>query len=1013
MPPSVPAGKKDWTPPLLFAEYQLLWLLGRGGMGEVYLGHDKLLDRPVAIKFISTVAPDDKIKEQYLTEARAAARLQHPNVVTVHRVGEIDGRLYIVSEYVRGQTLELVQKPLPGQQAHELGMGLARGLAEAHRRGVLHRDIKPGNAILADNGEIKLLDFGLAKCVERSGPLTVPLGPVEISEGTIAPTIDITDPAAVARVISKANEAQAASLAGPLGRMAFKDPGQGRGKAQAQQLLVAQPPAAAGFADSGKTSGGYRMMAITSSIKGTPMYMAPEVLSGLAATQRSDVYSMGAVLFELCAGVPPHYDVPLEQLQLVVPKRDAPPINHIAPAVDPRFGAVIDRCLRRNSSERYASAEQLLEALEQLLPSTTEVLPEGNPYRGLWPFEEDHRALFFGRRSEVGTLLERLRSEPCIVLSGESGLGKTSLCRAGILPLVRDGMLDGSRSWLIASVTLGRQPLRALVSGLSATVEISEEQLHSCLSTDPSKLAGELSTRLPRSTGLLLFVDQLEELVTCANPEEARAIALGLSSLLFRTSNLRLLTAVRSDYVARVGALPGLAEAVSRCLHVLRPLSAERLRDIVVGPATAKGVRFESSALVNSLIDSMGHSEGGLPLLQLVLAELWEAHDGSSITPATLEAIGGVSGALTRHADHVIGSMLAERRSVARRIFCALALSSSTPASCLESELLTLDPGVPAVLESLARSRLLFARSTADGTNYELAHVALRSGWPTLQRWLAEPNSGGGNPKGTAERATGSTPAVGEATAKTHRLRYAAVALAIALALLGYGGLEVRARVARQRLVAGYVQQGQLELKVARSLKDEMFQLQDRAFTAFEGQQAEESEHLLTRAHSAAGAADRAYGRASHQLEAALNIDGSRTEVRDTLADILYERALAAELDHQEGLLEDLLQRLSLYDTSGQRQQAWSRPGRVTLTSTPPAASVQISRCTLDEKKRWTVVTTWNLGSTPLPQIELDPGRYIFFLNMPGFMPIRRPILVGRAANINQHFDLKRLANNP
>src|SRR5262249_12611989 len=145
---------------------RLLWQLGRGGMGEVYLGHDTLLDRPVAIKFISAIDPDALMREQFLTEARAAARLQHPNVVTVYRVGEIDGRPYIISEFVRGQNLDHIKLPMPWTRALELSIGLSRGLAAAHRRGVLHRDIKPGNVILPADGEVKLLDFGLAKFVE-------------------------------------------------------------------------------------------------------------------------------------------------------------------------------------------------------------------------------------------------------------------------------------------------------------------------------------------------------------------------------------------------------------------------------------------------------------------------------------------------------------------------------------------------------------------------------------------------------------------------------------------------------------------------------------------------------------------------------------------------------------------------------------------------------------------------------------------------------------------------------
>lgn len=151
-------------PPTAFDEYRLLWSIGRGGMGDVFLGHDVLLDRKVAIKFLRP-APDDDLdqRELSLAEARAAAQLQGPNVVAVYRVGEVDGLAYIVSEYVAGRSLDLLPRPLPWQRVLELGLGLSKGLATAHERGVLHRDIKLSNAILAEDGTVKLLDFGLAK----------------------------------------------------------------------------------------------------------------------------------------------------------------------------------------------------------------------------------------------------------------------------------------------------------------------------------------------------------------------------------------------------------------------------------------------------------------------------------------------------------------------------------------------------------------------------------------------------------------------------------------------------------------------------------------------------------------------------------------------------------------------------------------------------------------------------------------------------------------------------------
>jgi Tol biopolymer transport system component len=161
--PDLPAGTT-------FGQYRIDGVLGRGGMGVVYRAFDTKLGRPVAIKFLSVPLADARAQRRFRQEAATASGLNHPHIVTVHDVGEHDGRQYIVSELVDGGTLESrvsAARPATWRQSVELLTGVADAIAAAHTAGVLHRDIKPGNILLGANGYAKLADFGLAKLLER------------------------------------------------------------------------------------------------------------------------------------------------------------------------------------------------------------------------------------------------------------------------------------------------------------------------------------------------------------------------------------------------------------------------------------------------------------------------------------------------------------------------------------------------------------------------------------------------------------------------------------------------------------------------------------------------------------------------------------------------------------------------------------------------------------------------------------------------------------------------------
>ena len=151
--------------------YRLLERLGKGGMAEVFLADDLVLERQVALKFLSPeLAADPEAQERLHREARAAAALDHPFICTVFDTGRLDGRPFIAMEYVRGRTLRarLDQGPMAPADARETALAMATALAAAHRLGIVHRDLKPANIMLTEQGHVKVMDFGLARRVDSA-----------------------------------------------------------------------------------------------------------------------------------------------------------------------------------------------------------------------------------------------------------------------------------------------------------------------------------------------------------------------------------------------------------------------------------------------------------------------------------------------------------------------------------------------------------------------------------------------------------------------------------------------------------------------------------------------------------------------------------------------------------------------------------------------------------------------------------------------------------------------------
>ncbi len=929
-------------------DYQIVRPLGRGGMGLVFLGHDPVLDRPVAIKLIATAAPSTAARERFLIEARAIARLAHPNVVAVYRAGETrDGRPFLVQELVRGQSLDRLTPPLSAAEVRRIGVEIARGLAAAHRRGVLHRDLKPANVMIADDGTVKLLDFGLAKLrpLDARG-LAIAEAPAPLVEDATPSTRDGRRPASTVDAVAVTADAPppAAMLAAPPVAETVGAP------LTATAAAVDAPAVDAPAVEAPAT------LTQTGAVLGTPRYMAPEQWRGEPATERTDVYALGAVLFELASGRPVHPTRDLDELRAAVVDGDAPPLASVAPAVDAALAAVIDRALARDPAARPASADALALALATAGGAAAPARVD-NPYRGLAAFGAEDRALFFGRGADVGAIVDRLRGEQAVIVVGDSGVGKSSLVRAGVLPAIAAGGLGGERAWATATLRPGADPVAAAAAALGG--------------------AGELDARLAAATaggrGLVLFVDQAEELITQCERAVATRFADALVSALARDPGLRVIASVRGDFVTRLAEVPGLAALVTRGLHLIGPLDDAGRREAIVGPAQVAGVEFEPAAVDALSADSAGR--GGLPLLQFALTLLWQRRDvaAARMTAADVAAIGGVAGALARHADGVIAALDPAGRELARRILTGLVTADGTTAVRDASELAARGPAAEATLAALIDGRLIVARDGTGGASYALAHDALIDHWSTLAGWLADDvgvrarrqrlaaaaaeweRLGRGKDGLLIGRPLAEAAALDELPPReaaliaasrraVRRRRRGAVALAgLALAAIAaaWFGTRWANQRARDREVARHVTHAEALAAEAAAEVARLRELRATAFADFDVAVATNDPAIERRAEAtwaeALAVGTRAeihYRDATIALEPALLLE-SRPALRRRMAELLLALVELARIAHDAAAVAELTARVAPYDPA--RVPTGAATGTLVVEVTPPA----------------------------------------------------------------------------
>lgn len=345
------------------------------------------------------------------------------------------------------------------------------------------------------------------------------------------------------------------------------------------------------------------------------------------------------------------------------------------------------------------------------------------PFKGLASFDRSDADYFCGRERVVSELIARLASTSLVGIIGPSGIGKSSLLKAGVLAVLADGALPGSASWRQVIVRPGESPAEELARAL-----------------DGAGMAKGLAG-VKAGERLVIAVDQLEELFTVCEDEDERAGFLNALATAARDSAGRALVVVtlRADFYGRVAGYPGFAEILSRSHVLVGPMDRDELARAIEEPAARAGLEAER-ALVDALVHDIDGEPGGLPLLSTTLLELWRERDGRTLRYERYRNSGGVQGAVARLAEDAYGRLSDPDRCVARTLL--LRLASGEESALVRrrvpiAELERID-GAASVLGALTDARLLTAR---EG-EVEVSHEALIREWPRYRAWLEEDRVG-------------------------------------------------------------------------------------------------------------------------------------------------------------------------------------------------------------------------------------------------------------------------------
>jgi len=737
--------------------YELRERIGAGGFGAVYKAYQSTVGREVAIKIILPgFANQTDFIRRFESEAQLVARLEHPHITPLYDYWRDPEGAYLVMRWLRGGSLRdaLQHGPFDLRSGALLLDQIAGALSVAHRNNVIHRDIKPGNILLDEDGNAYLTDFGIAKDLNLGSSQTQPdaiigsldyISPEQARNEPVTPRTDIYSlGVTMYEVITGQHPFPDVSTIEKLYKH-INDP--------LPEITTLSPPEVAEAIN----------RVIQKATAKNPQQRYADALA--FAAEFREAVGMGRIPTNVVELLTPREH---EILGLIIEglsnKEIAQKLTVTLGTVKWYIKQIYDKLGVRSRVQAMVRARELHllvkpgESIEAIPVPTEDFHPE-NPYKGLRAFQSADYQDFFGRERVTSKLVKRLgeTGDHCRFLAviGPSGSGKSSLVKAGLVPAIWRGELLGSEKWFVVEMLPGTRPIDELEIALTKVAANQSSNLHEQLARDQYGLARAVRLILPNdNSDLLLVIDQFEEMFTLVEDEAVRQhfFDLLVAAVNDPHSRVRIVVTLRADFYDRPLHYPGFAELLQSRLETILPLSPQELERAIIGPAERVGVKFEAG-LVTAIVAEMNYQAGALPLLQYALTELFEQRKGRLLTQETYGEIGGAGSALAKRAEELYLDLTPDGQEAARQMFLRLVTlgegTEDTRRRVPRSELLAIGISqgqasaqssdlVDDLIDTYTNYRLLSLDNdpATRAPIVELAHEAILREWERLREWL-------------------------------------------------------------------------------------------------------------------------------------------------------------------------------------------------------------------------------------------------------------------------------------